>query len=147
MGATMYGAKVIGVKPQHLATIRSLIRSTTSSTIGGSSATAVLALQKGPLVDPAFTAIGRPVLEWAVRVNKAHYEDNHSEINLLKDAWQAHIGDMLITNREGGDMWKKVRGPATAVMASLCGINWKPRAYYQWETDTGETVNLRDEIP
>ena len=92
-------------------------------------------------MDPAFTAIGRPVLEWAVRVNRSHYDKDTEQNNLLKEAWQAHIGDMLITNKEGGDLWNKVRGPATAVMASLCGIGWKPRAYYQWETDIGETDN------
>ena len=44
--------------------------------MGGSSATAVLALQKSPYFDPAYTAIGRPVLEWACRVNKAYYEND-----------------------------------------------------------------------
>ena len=76
IGATMYGARVIGVRPKDLQKIRTLIRSTTSSTMGGSSATAVLALQKSPYLDPAYTAIGRPVLEWAVRVNKAYYEND-----------------------------------------------------------------------
>ena len=63
MGATMYGARVVGARPQHRAKIRTLIRSTTSSSMGGSSATA-LALQKARLLDPAYKAVGLLVLEW-----------------------------------------------------------------------------------
>ena len=56
MGATMYGARVTGVRPQELAKIRSLIRSTTSSSNSGGSATAVMALQRCKLLDPAYKA-------------------------------------------------------------------------------------------
>ena len=62
MGGTMYGARILGVKPDHLAKIRTLIRSTTTSTIGGSSATTVLALQKCKLLDPAYKAVELPIL-------------------------------------------------------------------------------------
>ena len=115
--------------------------------MGRSSATALLALQKAPYLDPAYTAIGRPVLEWAVRVNKAYYENDKVTLAKHHDAWEAHKGVMLMANHKNEDMWKHVCGPATGVMASLCGINWIPRAYYQWEIDIGETVNIRDMIP
>ena len=63
MGATMYGARVVGVRPEQLAKIRSLIRSTTSSSNSGGSATAVLALQKCRALDPAYKATSLPVIE------------------------------------------------------------------------------------
>ena len=143
MGATMYGARIMGVKPQHLAKIRALIRSTTSSTIGGSSATAVMSLQKSRLLDPAYTAIGLPVLEWAMRVNKAHYEEDARAKQLHKNAWEAQQRIIFTAD----DPWQHVCGPASAVMATLRGINWVPRAYYEWETDDGRRINLHEQIP
>ena len=86
----MYGARVNGVKPQHLAKIRALIRSTTSSTIGGSSSTAVMALQRSKLLDPAYKAVGIPILEWAMRVNRAYYENDEKTTCLHKTDWEAH---------------------------------------------------------
>ena len=89
IGATMYGVRIVGIKPDQLAKVRALIRSTTTSSNSGGSTTAVLALQRCKNLDLAYRATTLPVMEWAERVNRAHYERDDTVKHRHRDAWEA----------------------------------------------------------
>ena len=48
-----------------------------------------MALEKCRLFDPAYKAVGLPVLEWAMRDNQAQYEDDVATKNQHRDAREA----------------------------------------------------------
>ena len=143
VSAALYGATVHGVPPKQLTKIRTLMRSTTSSKAGGGSTTMVLALQKDKWADPAYRACFAPIREWAIRVNKAHYEGDATTKHNMMQAWEAHKRVVLTA----ADPWNTVCGPASATMASLIGIGWKPLSYKVWHTDHGHVVDLTKTIP
>ena len=81
VSATMYGAKVNGVLPAHLVKIRAMLRRATSTRAGGST-TAALALH----ADPMYRACQAPIIEWASRVNLAHWHNDNGAKRKLIDA-------------------------------------------------------------
>ena len=132
VGATMYGVRVVGIKPQQLSKVRALIRSTTTSSNSGGSTTAILALQRCRDLDPAYKATTLPVLEWVERVNNAKYmadchtvearkttdeHEKHKHTSLAskyrqqldrhREAWEAQKRVVMTE----ADPWTKVCGP------------------------------------
>ena len=45
------------------------------------------------------------------------------------------------------DPWKQVKGPTTAMFATLKRINWYPADYDKWITDDKEVIDLKVTIP
>ena len=143
VSAAMYGATVHGVPPQQLLKIRTIMRSTTSTKAVGGSTTIVLALQRDRYADPAFRATLAPIQEWAIRVNRASYENNVPVLKQMSQAWEAHKRVLMTAT----DPWQHVCGPASATMATLIGIGWKPLSYKVWISDMKETLDLVNAIP
>ena len=143
VSAALYGASVHGVPPAQLLKIRTLMRSTTSTKAHGGSTTVALALQRDPYADPAYRATLAPIQEWAIRVNRAAYEKDTATTKKLSTAWEAQKRVLMTST----DPWKHICGPASATMATLIGIGWKPLSFKVWITDCNRMVDLTETIP
>ena len=81
-------------------------------------------------------------MEWASRVNLAHWNKDERTKRRMIGAREAHKRIMMTAH----DPWQRVCGRATATMAALIGIGWKPLSYKAWMFDEGKMVNIDTDI-
>ena len=105
-----------------------------------------LLLQKSRYLHPAYAAHVVPMREWACRVYDAEINstcDRKNRVSRMREAFN--------TQQAASDTeqcaWQQVKGPATALMATMRRIKWQPIAHDRWVTDTGEELDLKKTIP
>ena len=134
--ALLYGAHTTGVNDSQLLAIRRCTRSAFSRRTKGRSLTLDLLLE-GPGTDPAERSSIEPVLAWCVALWD----------KWLPRAWLLRtMGDAISRVQTHPRPWSMVRGPASAVAATVQRLGWHMASAHEWVTHRG-LVNVLDTAP
>ncbi len=134
--ALLYGVKVGGVSNSELMRMRRMVRSSFQLATAGRSLTLDLVLE-GRGTDPAEKAICDPIVSWCVA---------------LWDSWLPRgvllrtLGEAISRVQDHKSPWSVVRGPASALVATLSTIGWKCNNAFQWLTHRG-VINVVETPP
>ena len=136
--ALLYGAKVTGVASTQLLRIRRMVRSSFQLSSAGRSLALDLVLE-GQGTDPVEKATCDPILTWCVALWD-NWLPRGILLRTLSGAFrrvQAHASP-----------WTGVRGPASAVVATLARIGWscEGRSPHVWRTHRGQ-INIIKTAP
>ena len=144
-GCTQYGIMATGMPDNILGEVTTTLRATTYIVADGGSASADLLLQKSRHLHPAYAAHTVPITRWAQHIYMLNIDDNVSNNkidNKMKKAFEAST----ITIPHEKHPWA-LKGPASAVIATLLRIKWKVTTFDKWITDPGTVVELRTITP
>ena len=145
-GCTQYGIMATGMPDNILGEITTTLRATTSTVADGGSASADLILQKSRHLHLAYATHTVPLTKWAQRIYLLNIEDsdtNRSIVKKMESAFEASTNTIPHEKQP----WAHVKGPASAVIATLLRIKWKANAYDKWTTDQGINIELRTMTP
>ena len=131
--AALYGARMNGVSDEALSKLRTMVRSATSTTAQGGSATVDLLLQKQTSIDPTLAGNTLPLLQWAIKVNVADRQRNGKVLDTHRKAWCAAMANMALCLQKEDNPWKHIRGPASACFATLGRICWDVPQMKGWK--------------
>ena len=120
-GCTQYGIMAIGMPDNILGEVTTTLRATTSAVAEGGSASADLLLQKSRHLHPAYAAHTVPLTKWAQHIYMLNIENsngNNQMVNKMRKAFEASTK----TIPHAKHPWANVKGPASAVIATLLRI-------------------------
>ncbi len=134
--AITYGVESTGMADSHLERARNSIAKAAAPEGGGKSVDLVLltADRTNGTMDPAFDAHVLPVYYWSLA-----WWEGWKPHNTLTRAGEAAIAKL---HGCAGSCWRRVCGPATAVVATLGRIGWDIITPSRFRTDLGRTVHL-----
>ena len=146
VSAVAYSARVNGMPNDIMEKLRTMVRSATSTRAGGGSAAMDMMLQKSKHADPLHDANVLPLMEWVVRINTAVYKGDNAAIEKYKRAWYNGIASIYVKHNEDEqfDLWKNVRGPASACIFTLLKIKWTPASCEGWKCWQNRDGNVID---
>ena len=145
LGAVNYSARVNGIPNEIVDKTRTAVRTGTSTRAAGGSAKLDLMLQKVQFIDPLFDATVLPLLEWAIRLNVAKFNNHIGTLKTHEHAWHAAIGRILKVEEDKVKVWKRVRGPACACILTLLRISCSPNdaeGWQCWKAQEDRKLNL-----
>ena len=126
-----YGASVLGMPPSMLKRCRQIARSSCVSRTAGRSLSLDLALEPSR-TDPAQLVFTRPIHVWSVALHDGWAPAGYLHRSLL---------EAVKTLSRVKNIWQAVRGPATALVATLNSLGLSVLDPVRWLTHRGE-VNV-----
>ena len=132
LGAVNYAARVNGIPDEVVDKTRTAVRTGTSTRAAGGSAKLDLMLQTVQHIDPLYDATVLPLLEWATRINVAFFNNHSGTLKAHEHAWTTAIGRILEDENKQTNIWKRVRGPASACILTLLRVSWSPNGTSGW---------------
>ena len=133
--AGTYGVQVTGMRSTQMRSMRASFHRAIVDGNKGRGCTLDLALAQDRL-DPAYDICSLPIAWWVAGLRE-QWIPRHMLLRTFSDA---------MVNVEADD-FKKVRGPASAAVASMKRIGWEPLTLITWKTCEGGVINIDDMCP
>jgi len=144
--ARLWGAGAHGVTDGDLRRMRRAAAAEVSDAAKGGSVTMKLMMaSESGTADPAYEANYAPLRCWAEAWHEAGARDSKAKPG--RSGLQASFQKAVHRQHRATQPWRRVRGPAGAVVATLKRLEWRPTSPSLWTTDTGLVVNLDEVSP
>ena len=93
-----------------------------------------------------------PLVKWACRIYQPNVDgrqvnglktESDIVVESMRSAFNTHFDKTAMQDNP----WKHVKGPTTAMIATLLRLKWFPADYDMWIADASEVIDLKTMIP